>query len=321
MGNNNNGPHNRCNAACQFNVCGDNDLLSGVEQCDDGNRMNGDGCDNNCTVTSCGNGITTSGEACDDGNHVNGDGCDNNCTATACGNGIQTMGEACDDGNQVVETCPYNTSCTVCDATCHLSPGVVPTCGDGNLDGANEVCDDGNNSPCGTCSGDCQIDTPAAAAAGLIFAAAAKDMTDGDTLKVTDLPLVNPASISKTFVFIDSTKVPQTTTDPSQIVILFTPNDSADNNSSMAGKIADAITNSGLAITATHPGTTGVVTLLHKKKTSDGNIAIEPHVATSNFGVFGMSGGQAGNCNPGVGCAIGDDCTSGVCDATTHKCQ
>jgi cysteine-rich repeat protein len=71
------------------------------EQCDDGNPVDGDGCDSNCSVTSCGNGIATAGELCDDGNLVSGDGCDNNCTATACGNGIATVGETCDDGNAV----------------------------------------------------------------------------------------------------------------------------------------------------------------------------------------------------------------------------
>jgi cysteine-rich repeat protein len=39
--------------------------------------------ENNCTLTGaiCGNGIIEAGEACDDGNLVNGDGCDN-CTLT-----------------------------------------------------------------------------------------------------------------------------------------------------------------------------------------------------------------------------------------------
>ncbi len=47
----------------------------------------------------CGNGMTDPGEQCDDGNPVDGDGCDSNCTTTGCGNGIETSGEECDDGN------------------------------------------------------------------------------------------------------------------------------------------------------------------------------------------------------------------------------
>src|SRR5262245_54612628 len=49
----------------------------------------------------CGNGVLEAGEACDDGNTIDGDGCDHNCTFTACGNGIVTTGEACDDGNTI----------------------------------------------------------------------------------------------------------------------------------------------------------------------------------------------------------------------------
>jgi hypothetical protein len=37
-------------------------------------------------------------------------------------------------------------------------------------------------------------------------------------------------------------------------------------------------------------------------------------------GAFTMDGGAAGDCDPGVGCLTGDDCTSGVCNAS-HKCQ
>ncbi len=70
-------------------ICGDT-ILDPGEQCDDGNLVDGDGCDSNCTLTACGNGVVTAGEVCDDGNVVDGDGCDSNCTATACGNGVVT---------------------------------------------------------------------------------------------------------------------------------------------------------------------------------------------------------------------------------------
>jgi cysteine-rich repeat protein len=55
----------------------------------------------------CGNGVVDPGEECDDGNEVNGDGCDANCTVTRCGNGIVTASEQCDDGNQIAgDSCP-----------------------------------------------------------------------------------------------------------------------------------------------------------------------------------------------------------------------
>ena len=59
-------------------VCG-NGALDYDEQCDDGNRVSGDGCDENCTPTGCGNRIVTAGEDCDAGEANGGDGC---CSAT-----------------------------------------------------------------------------------------------------------------------------------------------------------------------------------------------------------------------------------------------
>jgi cysteine-rich repeat protein len=55
-------------------VCG-NGALEAPEPCDDGNAVDGDGCDTNCTPTGCGNGVVTTGEECDDGNTVSGDCC------------------------------------------------------------------------------------------------------------------------------------------------------------------------------------------------------------------------------------------------------
>lgn len=79
-------------------VCGDAIIGSG-EQCDDGNLIDGDGCDSNCTWTRCGNGIVAGGEECDDGNTVSGDGCDANCLIEECGDGRVEGDEECDDGN------------------------------------------------------------------------------------------------------------------------------------------------------------------------------------------------------------------------------
>jgi cysteine-rich repeat protein len=94
-------------------VCGNGTLDPG-EECDDGNRVDTDGCTNHCTI--CGNGIVTPPEQCDDGNLVDGDGCDSNCTPTGCGNGIVTAGEQCDDGNTddsdtCLGTCVLNPAC------------------------------------------------------------------------------------------------------------------------------------------------------------------------------------------------------------------
>ena len=72
--------------------------------CDDGNDLDGDGCETTCTDTSeCGNGLVREGEECDDGNEIDGDGCETDCTFTPpeCGNGVPEGTEACDDGNEV----------------------------------------------------------------------------------------------------------------------------------------------------------------------------------------------------------------------------
>jgi cysteine-rich repeat protein len=70
-------------------------------------------------VAVCGNQIIEAPEACDDGNLVDGDGCDSNCMPTGCGNGIVTAGEACDDGNLIDGDC--------CSAVC-VSENLPPVC-------------------------------------------------------------------------------------------------------------------------------------------------------------------------------------------------
>jgi cysteine-rich repeat protein len=128
-----------CSSTCALEFCGDAALNGEGEICDDGNRASGDGCDANCTPTGCGNGVLTAGEACDDSNLVSGDGCDANCTLTGCGNGVVTQGEICDDSNLV--------SGDGCDANC------TPTgCGNGIVT-EGEACEPPG---VGTCGPDCQ---------------------------------------------------------------------------------------------------------------------------------------------------------------------
>ena len=63
-----------------------------------------------CVGVSCGNGRLDTSEECDDGNLIDGDGCDSNCTNTRCGNGRITAGEICDDGNDITTD-----SCVQCE--------------------------------------------------------------------------------------------------------------------------------------------------------------------------------------------------------------
>jgi cysteine-rich repeat protein len=181
-----------CNIDCTAATCGDgkvnplNTTAGGAtavgEQCDDGDAINGNACDTNCTLPACGNQITDPNEGCDDGNTTNGDGCDNNCTVPKCGNGIKTGTEACDDGNLANddgcssgcivefcgdgtenngEACDTNGNSQACNADC-----TVAECGDGKINQTfkpptsirGEQCDDDNTSNNDGCSSTCQFE-------------------------------------------------------------------------------------------------------------------------------------------------------------------
>ncbi len=78
--------------------CG-NGILETGEECDDGNLLNGDGCNSNCELEEppgpiCGNGILETGEECDDGNLNVDDGCDDFCMIES------TRTECCLDGSK-----------------------------------------------------------------------------------------------------------------------------------------------------------------------------------------------------------------------------
>jgi cysteine-rich repeat protein len=142
-----------------------------VEQCDDGNTTDGDGCNHDCSVESgytcsgapsmcatvCGDNIVKGGEQCDDGDAMSGDGCSATCTVEPgfscigspstcqyiCGDGLVVLGEGCDDGNlATADGC--SSGCAVEDGwTCGGEPSVCsPICGDSQTVGS-EACDEG----------------------------------------------------------------------------------------------------------------------------------------------------------------------------------
>ena len=87
-----------CTTMCKDAECGDGLTQTGVEQCDDGNEDQTDGCPA-CQDAKCGDGFVHAGvEVCDGG-----DDCDATCKIKTCGNGLQQPleGEECDDGNYV----------------------------------------------------------------------------------------------------------------------------------------------------------------------------------------------------------------------------
>jgi cysteine-rich repeat protein len=155
--------------------CG-NGELDDDEECDDGNRTNGDGCSYLCWVENptCGDGVRVRAEACDDGNTASGDGCQADCRLLEdgylcvpgnpctlyhqCGDSRVDPNELCDDGNLT-----SGDGCSRCDLevgwACEGMPSFChrTTCGDANIEG-HESCDDGGTEPGDGCSADCHLE-------------------------------------------------------------------------------------------------------------------------------------------------------------------
>lgn len=145
---------------CIAPKCGDGIVASGVESCDDGNAVAGDGCDNDCTPScvtaaadctgtpTCRTAICASGKCSSaaDGSKDNSP-CDTGggaatchagaCTKGTCGNGSVDVGEQCDDNNLTAgDGCEPN-----CTYTCTLDS----QCNDGDPCNGVETCDPGRH--------------------------------------------------------------------------------------------------------------------------------------------------------------------------------
>jgi fibro-slime domain-containing protein len=165
--------------------CGDG-ILTDDEACDDGNRVSGDGCADQClfaepgfscaapgqpcrSIARCGDGVVAPTEQCDDSNRDSGDGCSSRCrvelgkkcagapsvcTDAICGDGLKEGAEACDDGN----TLPFDGCSPIClkEPNCE-GLSCTSDCGDGLL--IDEACDDGNLIDGDGCSSTCTLET------------------------------------------------------------------------------------------------------------------------------------------------------------------
>jgi cysteine-rich repeat protein len=136
-----------CRQDCKSDETCGNGTRDQDETCDDQNRTSDDGCSRTCRLEHCGNWALDLGERCDDGNSDNGDDCSADCLSTeVCGNGYLDIvkGESCDDGNRVSDD--------GCSADC-----LDENCGNGVVD-PGEGCDDGDTDNGDGCSADCKSD-------------------------------------------------------------------------------------------------------------------------------------------------------------------
>lgn len=73
-----------CDSDCSLTACG-NGVTTAGEACDDGPGNAPDGyCLPDCRLNVCGDGMPLRNQGCDDGNRIDGDGCDSNCTPSLC---------------------------------------------------------------------------------------------------------------------------------------------------------------------------------------------------------------------------------------------
>ncbi|MCF7844836.1 MAG: DUF4215 domain-containing protein [Kiritimatiellales bacterium] len=140
-----------CSRICTIPVCGDN-VKEGEEECDEGIYDGGAdarNCTNRCTIPVCGDGIWEETlEGCDDGNLINGDGCSDECKVTTqCTDDVDNDGDLKMDeedqgcktpmcGNRLDKGCQENSWNDELDYPVQCGNGIIEN---------GEECDDANN--------------------------------------------------------------------------------------------------------------------------------------------------------------------------------
>ena len=112
-------------------VCGDGMVQFWAEMCDDGNTVDGDGCNAACQDEYCGDGIPQEGlgELCDDGNTISGDGCTADCLIEE---SIFVDNANCPGPGSGTSVDPY---CTIQAAIEAAPPGSIVVVADGTYTG------------------------------------------------------------------------------------------------------------------------------------------------------------------------------------------
>jgi len=122
--------------------CGDG-ITQAVEQCDDSNLVDLDGCSALCVCEGCGDGYKCGAEQCDDGNTTPNDGCSGTCVIEpTCTDGIKNQGEKEIDcgGPCSACTCAKNADCDddlYCTVDTCVASSCVYTAFDADTGGAN----------------------------------------------------------------------------------------------------------------------------------------------------------------------------------------
>jgi len=131
-------------AAISSSACGDG-VIGSTESCDDGNLLDGDGCDPECEVER--------GWRCED---------EPSTCVNLCGNSTLDDGEECDGDDLGDQTCSAvmgmgTTGTLACSAQCLLDTTgcITPGCGNSVVEGTEE-CDDGNTSNQDACLNNCR---------------------------------------------------------------------------------------------------------------------------------------------------------------------
>lgn len=146
-----------CDPANSTCACDDASDCAGGQICDLGTAPN------SCVEPGCGNGVLEQGsEGCDDGNLVDGDGCNAECLlelGQPCLDGLECASAAC-SGEPRVCVCYLDSDCPegeLCNNDVQPAACQVAGCGNGVLE-AGEGCDDANVQDLDGCNAECLLE-------------------------------------------------------------------------------------------------------------------------------------------------------------------